>query len=65
MLAQAGLEDATDAEMTVENGVIILRKPAKLARDGWADAAKKLAAEGGDELVIGEHGNEGDAELVW
>jgi antitoxin MazE len=65
ILAQAGLEDATDAEMTVENGVIILRKPAKLARDGWAEAAKKLAAEGGDELVMGEFGNEGDAELVW
>ena len=27
--------------------------------------AKKLAAEGGDELVMGEFGNEGDAELVW
>jgi antitoxin MazE len=68
ILAQAGLEEATDAEMTVENGVIILRKPAKPAkpaRDGWAEAAKKLAAEGDDELVMGEFGNEGDAELVW
>lgn len=65
ILAQAGLEDATDAEMTVENGAIILRKPVKAARDGWAEAAKKLAAEGGDELVMGEFGNEADAELVW
>lgn len=65
VLAQAGLEDATEAEMTVENGVIVLRKPAKPAREGWADAAKKLAAAGGDELVMGEFGNEGDAELVW
>ena len=65
VLAQAGLEDATDAEMTVENGVIILRKPSKPARDGWAEAAKKLAAEGGDELAMGEFANEGDAELEW
>lgn len=65
VLAQVGLEDATDAEMTVENGVIILRKPAKPARDGWAEAAKKLATESGDELVMGEFGNEADAELVW
>ena len=65
VLAQAGLEDATDAEMTVENGVIILRKPSRPARDGWAEAAKKLAAEGGDELAMGEFANEGDAELVW
>ena len=65
VLAQAGLEDATDAEMTVENGVILLRKPARPARDGWAEAAKKLAAEGGDALVMGEFGNEADAELTW
>lgn len=65
VLAQAGLEDATDAEMIVENGVIILRKPAQPAREGWAEAAKQLATNGGDELVMGEFGNEGDAELVW
>jgi antitoxin MazE len=65
VLAQVGLEDATDAEMIVENGVIILRKPAKPARDGWAEAAKQLAANGGDELVMGEFGNEADADLVW
>lgn len=65
ILAQAGLEGATGAEITVKNGTIILRKPAKPTRDGWAAAAKKLAVEGGDELVMGEFGNEGDAELVW
>ena len=65
ILAQAGLDDATEAEMTVENGVILLRKPASPARDGWAEAAKKLAAQGGDELVMGEFGNDGDAELTW
>lgn len=65
ILAQAGLEDATDAEMTVENGVIILRKPTRPAREGWAEAAQKLAAQGGDELVMGEFGNEADSELVW
>ncbi|EYC52151.1 antitoxin [Hylemonella gracilis str. Niagara R] len=65
ILAQAGLEEATKAEMTVENGAIVLRTPAKPARDGWAEAAKKLAAEGGDKLVMGEFGNKGDAEQVW
>ena len=65
VLAQAGLEDASDAEMTVENGAIILRKSAKPARFGWAAAAKRLATEGGDELIMGEFGNEGDAELTW
>jgi antitoxin MazE len=65
VLAQAGLEDATDAEMIVENGVILLRKAVRPARDGWAEAAEKLSAEGGDELVMGEFGNDADAELVW
>jgi len=65
ILAQAGLEDATDAEMTVENGVIVLRKPRQAARVGWAEAARKIAAAGDDELLMGEFGNEDDAELRW
>jgi antitoxin MazE len=65
VLAQAGLEDASDAEMTVENGAIVLRKPTVPARTGWAEAAQVIAAKGGDRLVMGEFGNEGDAELAW
>jgi antitoxin MazE len=65
ILAQAGLEDATEAEMSVENGVIVLRKPAKAARVGWAAAARKVAEAGGDDLVMGEFANEADAELRW
>ncbi len=65
VLAQVGLEDATDAEMTVENGVILLRRPARTVREGWAAAAQKLAQKGGDTLVMGEFANDEDAELVW
>ena len=65
VLAQAGLENATEAVMIVDNGVIMLRKPDQPARDRWADAARKLAAEGGDELLMGEFGNDDDAELAW
>jgi len=65
VLAQVGLEDASDVEMTVKDGAIILRKPAESPREGWAEAAKKLAARGDDELVMGEFGNDGDAELAW
>ena len=65
LLAQAGLADDDAAEMTIEDGAIVLRKAARPLRAGWADAAIALAAEGGDELVMGEFGNEADAELVW
>lgn len=63
VLAQAGLED--EAELSVEDGSVILRKPVAAMRSGWADAARKIAAGGGDALVMGEFGNEGDAELEW
>ena len=63
VLAQAGLED--EAELSVEDGSVILRKPAAATRSGWADAARKIAAGGVDALAMGEFGNEGDAELEW
>ena len=63
LLAQVGLEG--NAEMTIEGGALVLRKPAKPARAGWAAAARALAERGGDELAMGEFGNEGDEELVW
>jgi len=34
-------------------------------RAGWADAARKIAGAGDDELVMGEFGNAADADLTW
>ena len=65
MLAQIGLERASNVAMTVERGAIVLRKPAQPARAGWAEAARSLAAQGGDELVMGEFGSQNDVELAW
>jgi antitoxin MazE len=63
VLAQIGLEG--EAEMSVEGGALVLRKPAKPVRAGWAEAAHKIAERDDDTLVMGEFGNEGDAELTW
>ena len=63
LLLQAGLE--THAEMTIERGALVLRKPMGAARAGWADAAKRIAQQGDDALVLGEFANEGDADLPW
>jgi antitoxin MazE len=63
ILAQVGL--VGQVEMTVERGAIVLRKPTKPVRSGWAEAAKAVATRGGDELVMGEFGNAEDSELVW
>ena len=65
LLAQVGLDGETGAEMTIEGDAFVLRRPARQARSGWADAAAKLAKSGDDGLVMGEFGNEGDAELQW
>lgn len=63
LLAQVGLEG--EAEMTIESGALVLRKPAKPVRTGWAEAAQNIAERGDDALVMGEFGNETDLELVW
>jgi antitoxin MazE len=42
MLLQSGIQ--TEAEMSVEKGVIVLRKPANTVRAGWAEAGKRVAA---------------------
>lgn len=63
LLAQVGLEG--HADMTIERDALVLRRPAKPIRAGWAAAARKIASAGDDELVMREFGNEGDAELIW
>lgn len=65
VLAQVGLDEVATADLSVENGAIVLRKPCMAPRAGWAEAAQALATKGGDALVLGEFPNEGDSELTW
>jgi antitoxin MazE len=63
LLLQVGLVD--QAELRVEGEALVLRKPKAAPRTGWAEASRKLAAAGDDDLVLPEFVNEGDAELTW
>ena len=63
VLAQVGLED--EVEMIVEKDCIVLRRPRKSAREGWAEASQRIAAERDDELVWPEFANEADADFRW
>lgn len=65
LLAQAGLEGLSTAWVALENGAIVLRKPIQPLRQGWADAAAQLAAQGDDSLLMGEFGNDDDAKHTW
>ena len=63
ILAQVGLERTADLQ--VRDGVIEIRSIRRNPREGWADDARRLAAQGAVALVWSEVVNEGDAELVW
>ena len=63
LLAQVGLSD--EAELSVENNSIVLRKPTRAVRDGWAQASQRVAAAGDDTPVLLDFANDGDAELKW
>lgn len=63
LLAQAGLEN--EAEMVIENGCIVLRRPRVDSREGWAAASQRIAALDDDALVWVDFANEADADLRW
>ena len=65
VLAQLGLNGEASAEMTIEDGALMLRRPAGPARQGWAEAAERIAEAGDDALLMGEFGNAADKDLVW
>lgn len=63
LLQQLGLQDEVD--LSVENGAIVIRKPADTPRSGWAQAAQALAQAEADVLEMGEFANEADQDLAW
>jgi antitoxin MazE len=63
ILAQVGLEGTADLQ--VRDGVIEIRVIRRNPREGWADDARRLAAQGGDVLIWPEVSNEGDDKMVW
>lgn len=64
LLRQVGLTEG-EVELTVERDAIVLRKPKRNVREGWAEDSKKLAAAGDDTLVWPDFPNKGDDELIW
>ena len=54
LLDKLGFDIEAGAELTIDGKSLVLRKPAKPLRAGWADAALAIAAAGDDGLVMGE-----------
>jgi antitoxin MazE len=63
LLEQAGLE--SEADVSVEEGALVVRAPAKSVRSGWAEASADLARHGDDALLIDDILHEADEDLVW
>ena len=63
MLAQLGFESTADLQ--VRDGVIEIRAVPSNPRDGWAEDARRIAADRDDALVWPEFPNDGDNALTW
>ena len=63
LLSQVGLTG--EAEITVENGAIVLRPATRSPREGWAMASRAVATHAEENLVWPEFANEGDRALLW
>jgi antitoxin MazE len=63
MLKEAGLEK--EAEIALERGAIVLRQARQNPRQGWAEASRKVAEAGDDQLIWPEFGNRDDEDLQW
>lgn len=63
ILAQLGLEGKADLQ--IRDGVIEIRPIKANPRAGWAEDARRVAAESAQTLVWPEFPNEGDKELQW
>ena len=63
LLAQVGLTG--EVEISVERDAIVLRRPARAPREGWAEDAKALVDAGQGGLVWPEFANVGDGDLTW
>ena len=63
ILEQVGFED--EADLIIEGDRLVLSKPKKNPREGWAEDSKAIAEAGEDDLVLGDFMNEGDEDWVW
>jgi antitoxin MazE len=63
LLNQLGFEN--EAELSVENDALVIRKPTQVARAGWGEAAKSVAQANDDGLIMGDFANEADEDLTW
>jgi antitoxin MazE len=63
ILEQVGFDD--QADLVIEGDRLVLSKPTKNPRQGWAEDSKAIAQTGEDRLVLGDFMNDADKDWVW
>ena len=63
ILEQVGFDN--QADLLIEGDKLVLSKPKKNPREGWAEDSKAIVAAGEDGLVLDDFMNEGDEDWVW
>lgn len=64
-LLQTGL-DVGEVEIEVENDSIVIRKPKRRSREGWAQACQRIAADSAEQPIAWPLiTNDKDAEFSW
>ncbi len=64
-LMQTGL-DLGEVEIEVENDAIVIRKPKRKSREGWAQACQMIAARSSEQPIAWPLiPNESDKEFSW
>lgn len=65
LLTEFGAEAGDRVELRVEAGRIVIERVISSPRQGWAEDAKRVAANGDDASEWAEFGNKEDDELRW
>lgn len=65
MLAEIGIGIGDAVDLVLEKDRIVMAPVRRRPREGWAEAARELAAVADDGLVWPEFGNAEDQDLIW
>lgn len=65
LLSEIGAQAGDKIDISVENGQIVVKLLPVNPREGWAEDAERLVAEGDADLVWPEFANDFDDEWTW
>jgi antitoxin MazE len=65
IVAQLGVEPGAELELTLEGDRVVITPARGRPREGWAEAARAIAAAGDDVPAWDAFGNDDDADLTW